>query len=183
MREEARTLVYEEEGEFVMENRVKMGVRRKYVYRLLNKDCGVEAEGEQGDEKTAEGKRDGEYVAVHFFDDAAGSKNANAANGLGKNVHGLGDLFVEMGEVRSTSTSQDEKDGAREVWEAKNKETHLCAEDLYTASWRFSPGMARNTAEEGKEDDKEKVMWWEVRYDVKGPKKDYVSSTRYALTT
>jgi tRNA A64-2'-O-ribosylphosphate transferase len=22
-------------------------------------------------------------------------------------------------------------------------------------------------------------MWWEVRYDVKGPKKDYVSSTRY----
>jgi tRNA A64-2'-O-ribosylphosphate transferase len=55
---------------------------------------------------------------------------------------------------------------------AKNKETHLCAEDLYSASWTFGEGVVVGS---------EWAKWWEVRYDVKGPKKDYVSTTRYTL--
>jgi tRNA A64-2'-O-ribosylphosphate transferase len=71
-------------------------------------------------------------------------------------------LFVEMGCLVAQS------DGKKE---AKNKEQHLCGRDLYGASWTFSEGMTG-----GKGD-----MWWEVRYDVKGPNKDYVSVTRYTL--
>ena len=60
-------------------------------------------------------------------------------------------------------------------WEARNKEKHLCGQDLYSASWRFGRGVfSEDDDEEGKGD-----VWWEVRYDVKGPKKDYVSETRY----
>jgi len=43
---------------------------------------------------------------------------------------------------------------------------------LYTASWTFGPGVVSGDTED---------VWWEVRYDVKGPKKDYVSTTRYTL--
>jgi tRNA A64-2'-O-ribosylphosphate transferase len=80
---------------------------------------------------------------------------------------GVGGLFVEMGDL-----SLEESDGEGEkVWVAKNRETHLCGEDLYSASWRF--GSAMFGGEGGK--------WWEVRYDVVGPKKEYVSETGYTL--
>ncbi|KAF2810948.1 uncharacterized protein BDZ99DRAFT_561609 [Mytilinidion resinicola] len=46
----------------------------------------------------------------------------------------------------------------------EGRESHLCGKDLYSARYRFG------LAEKG---------WWEVRYDVKGPQKDYVSATRY----
>lgn len=97
-------------------------------------------------------------VVVKFFDDEK-LPRANVEDGVGKAGEGIGGMFVEMDALVT-------KEG--EV-EAKNKEQHLCAEDLYAASWRFSEGM---TGGKG-------TMWWEVRYDVKGPKKDYVSWTRY----
>ena len=80
---------------------------------------------------------------------------------------GVGGLFVEMGDL-----SLEESDGEGEkVWVAKNRETHLCGEDLYSASWRFGGGMFGGEGEK----------WWEVRYDVVGPKKEYVSETRYTI--
>lgn len=93
------------------------------------------------------------YIAVHFYEDENGRE-------------GFGGLFVEMGELERDDESDDG------VLRAGNREQHLCAEDLYTASWRFSGGM-------GGDDGEEREKWWEVRYDVKGPKKDYVSTTRY----
>lgn len=75
---------------------------------------------------------------------------------------GLGGLFVEMGVL--------EREARSGGLLAKNREQHLCAEDLYTASWKFGRGMLNGV-------DKDK--WWEVRYDVQGPKKDYFSDTRY----
>jgi tRNA A64-2'-O-ribosylphosphate transferase len=68
--------------------------------------------------------------------------------------------------------------GEREgVWEAKNRERHLCGEDLYAASWRFAKGVVDGSLAGLQAEEEER--WWEVRYDVKGPKKDYVSTTRY----
>jgi tRNA A64-2'-O-ribosylphosphate transferase len=99
-----------------------------------------------------------EGVVVKFFDDEKFPR-AKVEDGVGKAGEGIGGMFVEMDALVASEG---------EV-EAKNKEQHLCAEDLYAASWRFSKGMAGGDG----------PMWWEVRYDVKGPKKDYVSSTRY----
>ena len=95
------------------------------------------------------------YVRVLFFDDAGRRED------VGDGGEGVGGLFVEMGEL-----------GVREGgWEARNKERHLCGEDLYAASWKFCEEMVGGKEEGGD--------WWEVRYDVKGPRKDYVSTTRY----
>jgi tRNA A64-2'-O-ribosylphosphate transferase len=96
-------------------------------------------------------------IVVKFFDDEK-LPRAKMEDGVGANAEGIGGLFVEM-------------DTLTEGFEAKNKEQHLCAEDLYSVSWKFGKGMVGN--EEGGD------VWWEVRYDVKGPKKDYVSRTRY----
>ncbi|KAJ4302602.1 tRNA A64-2'-O-ribosylphosphate transferase [Kalmusia sp. IMI 367209] len=73
-----------------------------------------------------------------------------------------GELFVEMGALEM---------GGGGEWRAKNKEQHLCAEDWYGASWEFGRGMVGTVDEE---------HWWVVRYDVKGPKKDYMSETKYS---
>jgi tRNA A64-2'-O-ribosylphosphate transferase len=102
------------------------------------------------------------YISVHFFDD---EKPGSQANG-GENGDGVGGLFVEMGDLIQGSQDGD--------WEAKSKETHLCGQDLYAASWSFSRAMASEMKSNGEK-------WWEVRYDVKGPKKDYVSETRYTI--
>jgi tRNA A64-2'-O-ribosylphosphate transferase len=99
-------------------------------------------------------------IVVKFFDDEKFPR-ARIEDGVGKNGEGIGRLFVEMAAV------SEESEGV----EAKNKEQHLCAEDLYSASWKFGKNMV------GK--DEGENMWWEVRYDAKGPKKDYVSRTRY----
>jgi tRNA A64-2'-O-ribosylphosphate transferase len=103
----------------------------------------------------------GEYIAVRFFDDEK-LPRAEIGDGVGKNGEGIGGPFVEMGGLESSGS---------EV-KAKNKETHLCAADLYTASWTFGKGVVTGS---------EQDIWWEVRYDVKGPKKDYMSTTRYTL--
>ncbi|EAT76145.2 hypothetical protein SNOG_16447 [Parastagonospora nodorum SN15] len=100
-------------------------------------------------------------VVVKFFDDEKFPR-AKVEDGVGKEGEGIGGMFVEMDTLVVKEASSGEV-------AAKNKEQHLCAEDLYSASWRFNKGM---TGGEG-------PMWWEVRYDVKGPKKDYISSTRY----
>lgn len=89
-------------------------------------------------------------IVVKFFDDVG--------DGGGE---GEGGVFVEMGELR---------EDAEAVWVAENKAQHVCGEDLYRARWRFGSGMV---GENGG------GMWWEVRYDVKGPRKEYVSTTRY----
>jgi len=143
------TLLYAEEGEFVTSTGLKFNARRKYVYQLVKR----------------EEKEDRERIVVKFFDDEKFPR-ASVQDGVGDKGDGIGGLFVEMGELTPSVCEQT-------VYEAKNKERHLCAEDLYSASWKFSEGMVRECGSE------EEGMWWEVRYDVKGPKKDYVSVTRY----
>ncbi|KAG9202686.1 hypothetical protein G6514_004178 [Epicoccum nigrum] len=96
------------------------------------------------------------HVAVFFFDDEA------RRDGIGAKGEGVGGLFVEMGELKGEKG---------EVVEAENTEMHLCGEDLYAARWRIGAGMVDRDGKGGE--------WWEVRYDVTGPKKGYVSSTRY----
>ncbi|KAH7355542.1 initiator tRNA phosphoribosyl transferase-domain-containing protein [Pyrenochaeta sp. MPI-SDFR-AT-0127] len=138
------TLLYAEEGEFVTDGGLRFTARRKYVYQLK-----LSREDSNG------------YVVVHFFNDEK-MPRAMAGEGVGAKGEGIGGLFVEMGHV---SANED-------ILEAENREQHLCAEDLYRASWRFSKAMA-SPLQAGE-------VWWEVRYDVKGPKKDYMSSTRYS---
>ncbi|CAN9409954.1 unnamed protein product [Alternaria alternata] len=139
------TLLYAEEGDFITDTGLKFTARRKYVYQLKPKDDDT----------------GGEYIAVRFFNDEK-MPRAEIEDGVGKGGEGIGGLFVEMGDL--------EADG-REM-KAKNKETHLCAKDLYTASWRFGESLVTGGAQD---------IWWEVRYDVKGPQKDYVGTTRYTL--
>jgi tRNA A64-2'-O-ribosylphosphate transferase len=139
------TLLYAEEGEFVTDTGLRFTARRRYVYQI----------------KAGDDEDGGEYIAVRFFDDEK-MPRADIGDGVGKNGEGIGGLFVEMGSLETTGG---------EV-KAKNKETHLCAEDLYSASWTFGKGVVVGS---------EWAKWWEVRYDVKGPKKDYVSTTRYTL--
>ncbi|CAN9434569.1 unnamed protein product [Alternaria alternata] len=139
------TLLYAEEGDFITDTGLKFTARRRYVYQLKPKDDDT----------------GGEYIAVRFFNDEK-MPRAEIEDGVGKGGEGIGGLFVEMGDL--------EADG-REM-KAKNKETHLCAKDLYTASWRFGEGLVTGGAQD---------IWWEVRYDVKGPQKDYVGTTRYTL--
>jgi tRNA A64-2'-O-ribosylphosphate transferase len=138
---------------------MRFAARRKYVYQLV---------------KSSEEEEEEEYVVVKFFDDEKLPK-ARLEDGVGSEGQGVGSLFVEMGglmelaSLDATSTT---------VWKAKNKETHLCGGDLYTASWKFGKGMMMADTAGSKEENRED-MWWEVRYDVTGPKKDYVSTTRY----
>jgi tRNA A64-2'-O-ribosylphosphate transferase len=104
--------------------------------------------------------QDGEVgIVVKFFDDEARPRSSD----IGPQGEGIGGMFVEMARLERSA------DG---VWEAKSKETHLCGEDLYAAGWRFEGGMAGETERDGE-------VWWEVKYDVQGPRKGYVSSTRY----
>lgn len=137
------TLLYAEEGEFITDTGLRFTARRRYVYQF----------------KTLPEDMKG-YIAVHFFNDEKMPRSV-VADGVGEKGEGIGGLFVEMGDV----------DVKEDIMEAMNKEQHLCAEDVYGASWKFSKAMACPT-HEGE-------AYWEVRYDVKGPKKDYVSSTRY----
>lgn len=145
------TLLYAEEGEFATNNGLRFNARRKYVYQLVN---GEEQEEEKG--------KDADFIRVRFFDDEKFPR-AKVEDGVGEKGQGIGGLFVEMGALEEWRAY------GEDVVKAKNRETHLCAEDLYTASWMLGRGMLEG--DEGR--------WWEVRYDVKGPKKDYVSETRY----
>jgi tRNA A64-2'-O-ribosylphosphate transferase len=146
------TLLYEENGEFVMENGLKASARRKYIYQLISPPS--EAQGNE--------ESDGEIVVKFHTDSDLPSSRQRA--GVGAEGEGIGDLFVEMGPLSPGGTGE---------MAATNKSQHLCAADLYSASWKFGGGI---TGAEG-------GVWWEVRYDVKGPKKEYVSWTRYERGT
>ncbi len=185
------TLLYAEEGEFVTNTGLKFTARRKYVYQLktdYGDDSPTEMEkgvvGEKGMACDVNGGRGvkKQYIAVHFFDDEA-MPRSTIAQGVGTKGEGIGGLFVEMGELSAKAGKAGSGD---EEYEAVNKEQHLCAEDLYTAMWKFGGGMIGTTgvglegsAKEKKSQDRGDDIWWEVRYDVKGPKKDYTSTTRY----
>jgi tRNA A64-2'-O-ribosylphosphate transferase len=107
--------------------------------------------------------KQGKNIAVFFFDDEK-MPRGQSEYGVGENGEAIGGLFVETGELAIEG-------GA---YTTKNREKHLCGEDLYSASWKFGDAMTGPTnGEEGR------GQWWEVRYDVKGPKKDYTSETRY----
>lgn len=140
------SLLYAEEGDFVTSTGLRFSTRRKYVYRL------TDVSGSAISDATNPGTDDEPHIAVHFVEEG-GSDDA------------IGSLFVEMGPVDKGS------DG---VLCATNREQHLCAADVYAASWRFGDGMVR-----GGEGESKGEVWWEVRYEVNGPKKDYVSETRY----
>lgn len=144
-----RMLLYGEQGTFVTTTGLQFSASRKYVYQL-------HGAGASADEEDV-------FIAVNFFDDEKMRLEARGETGVGAHGQGIGGLFVEMGKL--------EKDGEG-VYRAGNRETHLCGEDLYAAQWAFGSGMAV----QGQADTD---VWWEVRYDVKGPQKDYVSTTRY----
>lgn len=105
------------------------------------------------------------YITVRFFDDAGMSREDGA--GVGERGEAVGGLFVEMGALAGVDGDGD-GDGDV-VLQAGNREQHLCGEDLYTARWRVGGGLVGGKG----------GAWWEVRYDAKGPRKDYVSETRY----
>ena len=144
-------LLYAEQGEFVTDTGLKFTARRKYVY-IWN-------------DRTADSEP---YISVYFHED--------------DKPDGIGGLFVEMGPLTCIDEGAENEPG---VYEAQNREQHLCGEDLYRASWRIKEGLVNGDIEKinmgvakgvkGMKND----AWWDVRYDVRGPKKDYVSETRY----
>lgn len=169
------TLLYIEEGEFVTDKGLKVNVCRKYVYQLVGTTSN-KGEDDAGEER----------IVVKFFDD----ENFGRAEKLGVDGERIGGVFVEMGLLSSlpltstasppsSSTASSGADGDEGIMVAKNKERHLCGEDLYAASWEFGSGMLGAGGQEGKRGENGK--WWEVKYEVKGPKKDYVSVTRYTI--
>jgi len=169
------TLLYAEEGVFVTDMGFSVNAKKKYVYQVKQSPT---ADGEK-DKGGGSGSKD--YISVSFFNDE-GLPRSSVADDVGQNGEGIGGLFVEMGPLLGTSTVADiTAEPKGEVITAKNKETHLCAEDLYTASWVFGRAMlSQGTGTENANEDEGKgEVWWEVRYDVKGPKKDYVSRTKY----
>lgn len=85
-------------------------------------------------------------------------------------------MFVEMMLDQTGEGEENSGQGDGKVRLCDGKEKHLCGEDLYAASYRFGVGMLK-AEDAGAGQDKK--QWWEVRYDVKGPRKDYVSQTRY----
>ncbi|KAJ4983074.1 tRNA a64-2 -o-ribosylphosphate transferase [Stagonosporopsis vannaccii] len=191
------TLVYSEEGTFRTEGGAEFGVRKGYLYRLCTTTTraglsrsGVDREAAGGREAvesgekdedaqatTATGEEDAQHIAVHFLDDNASTATSDPA---------LGGLFVEMDAPSLNPQTA--------VYEARNRESHLCGEDVYAASWEFSGAMlgdgsgggtregkgkeSKESEEKDKESEKESE-WWEVRYEVQGPRKGYVSVTRY----
>ncbi|EFQ91065.1 hypothetical protein PTT_12201 [Pyrenophora teres f. teres 0-1] len=145
------TLLYAEEGVFTTDTGVEFTARKRYIYQLKTTTS--------HEEKSAKG--DADYMSLSFFDDAA-LPRSHIGKGVGDKGEGIGALFVEMGDLEGTAELA-----------ARNRETHLCGGDLYTASWVFGRGMLGGERGGGEH------VWWEVQYDVKGPKKDYVSKTRY----
>lgn len=159
------TLLYAEEGDFVTTMGYRMSAKRKYVYQL--------ADGDRDNDKT---------ILVRFFDDE-NLPRGTEISGVGLRGEYIGGLFVEMGRLTPTleygTESQmfgDTTDGKAQ-YVAGNRESHLCGEDIYAAKWRFGRGVVQDG--DGEQGDSSADMWWEVTYDVKGPKKDYKSVTRY----
>jgi tRNA A64-2'-O-ribosylphosphate transferase len=170
------SLIYSEEGEFTTTTGAKFGVRRSYVYKLENKKGNNKNDEIDNNDDRNEDEKDkgGPAIAVYFHE----PNSTSSPPGI------IGDLFVEIGPVSShidtaaadaetatqTSSSNSNISLQNQILQAQNKTHHLCGEDVYTASWEFSRRMA-----EGHDEEK----WWSVRYQVRGPKKDYVSETQY----
>ncbi|CAO2649330.1 Nn.00g067150.m01.CDS01 [Neocucurbitaria sp. VM-36] len=169
---QTQALLYAEEGAFTTDTGLRFTARRKYVYLLKSREGEGNRGQERGKEDNGEGGLNGEgdqHIALHFFND----EKTSVTEGVGPHGEAIGGLFVEMGALQG-----DKRDDV--VLEAKNREIHVCAEDLYAASWKFSGGMSKKGGSEGDGVGGGRgEMWWEVRYDVKGPKKEYVSETRY----
>jgi tRNA A64-2'-O-ribosylphosphate transferase len=149
------SLVYAEEGTFTTDTGASFVARRKYVYRIQDSTAsGMENEKANDSEKATD-----KHIAVYFHSEGTAPHT---------------DLFVEMGPLQPGSDKR--------TWSAENRAQHLCGEDLYTAHWRFYKGMLESDeGERGKKrQGEDEGLWWEVRYDVKGPRKDYVSETRYS---
>ncbi|KAF2273776.1 uncharacterized protein EI97DRAFT_435697 [Westerdykella ornata] len=194
-----RALLYIETADFVTENGVRLQATRRYVYRLetsrststssspppfsdtMHRDAG-EVEG-------------GEFIALYFPPD---SPDAQAHTTSSLPDPDASNLFVEMGPISlssPSSSSSPETTPVAQVYEAQHREKHLCGQDIYSAAWKFSGAMfdgggagARDQREGGngkesgrddEDDDNGGGKWWEVRYDVVGPRKRYVSVTRY----
>ncbi|ORY17645.1 initiator tRNA phosphoribosyl transferase-domain-containing protein [Clohesyomyces aquaticus] len=168
------TYLYTESGIFKTTTHLEFTVRQSYIYRLTQPSLESGTEISNDDEAI----HSEPYINVHFL---ASPETASAAS----TSDGIGGLFVEMGKLKP----EDNGTAGDRLWEARNRETHLCGRDLYTACWRFGSGMIAEIPEaEGKcegdlkERDRDREnLWWEVKYDAKGPKKDYVSETRYTL--
>lgn len=107
----------------------------------------------------AEGEEE-RHIRIRFFEDA-GQRDS-----VGEAGEGVGGVFVAMGGLRAC-----EESGVG-VLRAENQAAHLCGRDLYAARWGFAGGMAG--VGEG-------AWWWEVVYEVRGPGKGYVSTTRYCV--
>ncbi|KAF2205176.1 hypothetical protein GQ43DRAFT_437295 [Delitschia confertaspora ATCC 74209] len=144
--------LYEEEGEFVTESPVA-GLKFQARRKYVYRLKSTNGKGGDGKDKYED------EISVFFHED--------------EKEGGIGGLFVEMGPLSFESTWSG-------TLSAKNKERHLCGEDLYAASWRFGPALFE-TKESRNREEVEGDKWWEVQYDVKGPKKDYVSWTRYEM--
>lgn len=86
-------------------------------------------------------------------------------------------MFVEVALDQKESGKGSGRHGDGKVQICDGKEKHLCGEDLYAASYKFGADMLATEDTNGGQKGNEK--WWEVCYDVKGPRKDYVSQTRY----
>ncbi|OAK94890.1 hypothetical protein IQ06DRAFT_233576 [Phaeosphaeriaceae sp. SRC1lsM3a] len=170
------TLLYAEEGEFVTSTGLKMSTRRRYVYQLVDPQPNEGIDGKEGVGEDDSGTR----IVVKFFDDEKYPKLTE----IGGNGEGIGGVFVEMGRITPLATTSPSLATATvnkedDIMVATNRARHLCGADLYAASWKFNRGMLGNREKGTMGGTEDKETWWEVRYEVKGPKKDYVSVTRY----
>lgn len=150
------SLLYHESGSFTTDGGLQFAVQRGYVYALRD---------------------DGGGLAIHFLPSPGSASD-------GEDEETMGSLFLELGPL-GASTGEGEAEAG--MYEAQNREVHLCGEDVYAARWRFGGGMLMRGEEEeegrrrrgGNGDRDGDGEWWEVRYRVSGPRKEYVSWTRY----
>ncbi|KAH9872997.1 hypothetical protein J1614_005393 [Plenodomus biglobosus] len=175
-------LLHAEQGAFTLANGLKFDVKRRYIY-LLNSP-----------NNTSE-----KYIAVYFCDEDTSPSNptnpstpSDPDKTPSTNIVNTGALFVEIDTLHRLDFDPNINTNTNTpLWTAKNKIQHLCAEDVYTAEWRFSDTMAGGEGE-GEGGQQEGIAgeaqaqaqgqgqeWWEVRYDVQGPRKAYTSVTRY----
>ncbi|KAF1362252.1 hypothetical protein EJ07DRAFT_108794 [Lizonia empirigonia] len=153
------TLLYAEQGRFVTADGAAFAVRRTYVWELVG-----------------EGKEEEKEIHIRIlFAPPSPPTPTPSSSSSSPSVSPLtpaSDVFVAMDTLRCSG-------GA---WAAQNRARHVCGTDVYVVRWRFAGGMggqgegdaggdAVNAEREGR--------WWEVRYEVSGPKKEYVSLTRY----
>lgn len=178
------TLLYAEQGRFVTAGGAAFEVRREYVWELVG-GVGVAGGGRRtrGGKEGAEGKEGEEeeiYIRILFAPPPPTPTTSLSSTSPSISSSAASNEFVAMDALQCSG-------GA---WAAQNRAQHVCGQDVYVARWRFAGGMGGRGEREGEgegEGDMVKAenerdrgeRWWEVRYDVSGPKKEYVSVTRY----